>query len=149
MPFLDNQTADVTPVVHNKVTLNPFQKLVQDLSDVLGPSSGIDSDDVDPMELQKLMEEYTSNPEEWYQYALADPSRAYTRNLVDEGNGKSNLVSDSLLSQASNRFSLTCSQLVLVWSPGKSSPIHDHANAHCVMKVRRDIITAAPCSHNS
>jgi hypothetical protein len=26
-------------------------------------------------------------------------------------------------------------QLILVWSPGKSSAIHDHANAHCVMKV--------------
>lgn len=26
-------------------------------------------------------------------------------------------------------------QLILVWTPGKGSPIHDHANAHCVMKV--------------
>lgn len=26
-------------------------------------------------------------------------------------------------------------KLILVWSPGRSSPIHDHANAHCVMKV--------------
>jgi cysteine dioxygenase len=26
-------------------------------------------------------------------------------------------------------------QLLLVWTPGKSSPIHDHANSHCVMKV--------------
>jgi cysteine dioxygenase len=26
-------------------------------------------------------------------------------------------------------------QLILVWSPGKGSAIHDHANAHCVMKV--------------
>jgi len=25
--------------------------------------------------------------------------------------------------------------LILVWNPGKSSPIHDHANSHCVMKV--------------
>lgn len=27
------------------------------------------------------------------------------------------------------------SQLLLVWNPGKGSPIHDHANAHCIMKV--------------
>ena len=27
------------------------------------------------------------------------------------------------------------SELILVWTPGKGSPIHDHANAHCVMKV--------------
>lgn len=26
-------------------------------------------------------------------------------------------------------------QLILVWTPGKASPIHDHADAHCVMKV--------------
>ena len=26
-------------------------------------------------------------------------------------------------------------QLILVWTPGGSSPIHDHSNAHCVMKV--------------
>ncbi|EEP77177.1 cysteine dioxygenase [Uncinocarpus reesii 1704] len=115
MPFLDNETVQATPVV-NKLPSDPFHKLVRDLSDLLGPSSGIDSDDVDPMDIQRLMEGYTSNPNEWLHYALADASRAYTRNLVDEGNGKSNL-------------------LILVWSPGKGSPIHDHANAHCVMKI--------------
>lgn len=26
-------------------------------------------------------------------------------------------------------------QLVLVWSPGKGSPIHDHGKAHCLMKI--------------
>jgi cysteine dioxygenase len=26
-------------------------------------------------------------------------------------------------------------QLILVWTPGKGSPIHDHADAHCLMKV--------------
>jgi hypothetical protein len=36
-------------------------------------------------------------------------------------------------------YKLTASylQLVLVWTPGKGSPIHDHANAHCLMKVLR------------
>lgn len=24
---------------------------------------------------------------------------------------------------------------ILVWTPGKQSPVHDHADAHCVMKV--------------
>jgi len=93
-----------------------FHTLVEDLSRVLGPTSGINSADVDPKELQSLMEEYVSNPSEWEKYALADPSRPYTRNLVDKGNGKSNL-------------------LILVWTPGKGSPIHDHANAHCIMKI--------------
>jgi len=96
--------------------LDAFHKLVADLSKLLGPSSGIDSDDVDVQELRLLMENYTSNAEQWSRYAFADHSRGYTRNLVDEGNGKSNL-------------------LVLVWTPGNGSPIHDHADAHCIMKV--------------
>ena len=29
----------------------------------------------------------------------------------------------------------TIVQLILVWTPGKESPIHDHADSHCVMKV--------------
>ncbi|OAL68874.1 cysteine dioxygenase [Trichophyton violaceum] len=117
MPFIENQTATADPIVPVDVKgKDAFHKLVDDLSAVLGPSSGLDSDDVDPMDIQKLMEGYVSNHEEWQRYALADESRAYARNLVDEGNGKSNL-------------------LILVWNPGKSSPIHDHANAHCVMKI--------------
>lgn len=74
-------------------SLDTFHQLVQDLSSALGPSSGLDSDDVDPMDIQRLMEGYVSDHDEWEQYALGDASRAYTRNLVDEGNGKSNLVS--------------------------------------------------------
>lgn len=73
-------------------TADAFQQLVQDLSNVLGPSSGLDSADVDPLDLQKLMEGYTSRDVEWQKYAWGDPSRTYTRNLVDKGNGKSNLV---------------------------------------------------------
>jgi cysteine dioxygenase len=89
---------------------NDFQQLVRDLSDILGPSSGLDSTDVDPNRIVELMKSYDSVLSDWQKYALADVSRPYTRNLVDKGNGKSNLM-------------------VLVWSPGKSSPIHDHANA--------------------
>jgi cysteine dioxygenase len=93
-----------------------FHRLVRALSDVLGPSSGISSDDVDEKDLINLMEQYTSEESQWQRYAFADRSRNYTRNLVDEGNGKSNL-------------------LVVVWNPGRGSPIHDHADAHCVMKI--------------
>lgn len=73
--------------------MNAFEQLVQDLSDCLGPTSGLDSDDVEPMDIVKIMDGYTSRKSEWAEFALADASRAYTRNLVDEGNGKSNLVS--------------------------------------------------------
>ncbi|KAE9374719.1 cysteine dioxygenase [Stipitochalara longipes BDJ] len=96
--------------------LDAFHRMVSDLSRILGPSSGLNSEDVDVQKLHNLMENYTSNEEHWAKYAFSDFSRGYTRNLVDEGNGKSNL-------------------LVLVWSPGKGSPVHDHADAHCLMKV--------------
>ncbi|KAI7902607.1 RmlC-like cupin domain-containing protein [Cokeromyces recurvatus] len=62
------------------------------------------------------MERYSSNAADWNKYTLFDHSRAYTRNLVDDGNGKFNLM-------------------ILAWSKGQKSPIHDHAGSHCVMKV--------------
>jgi len=61
------------------------------LKDTLG-SSGLISDDFDLEKLTTLLQEYESNEPEWGHYALADQSNRYTRNLVDEGNGKSNLV---------------------------------------------------------
>ncbi|KHN98199.1 cysteine dioxygenase [Metarhizium album ARSEF 1941] len=99
-----------------------FEELILTMKKVLGPSSGLTSDDVDVGSLTELMLNYDSNPREWSKYAYGDAGRGYTRNLVDEGNGKSNL-------------------LVLVWSPGKGSPIHDHGNAHCLMKILRGTLT--------
>ncbi|KAJ4139006.1 hypothetical protein NW765_002903 [Fusarium oxysporum] len=72
---------------------NRFDELVVRLKDALGPSSGLTSDDVDVDFLQQLMEEYDGSDNMWKPYAFGDRSRGYTRNLVDEGNGKSNLVS--------------------------------------------------------
>lgn len=69
-----------------------FDQLVAALKDALGPSSGLMSDDVDLNHLTKLMEVYDPNEGGWHSYAMGDASRGYTRNLVDEGNGKSNLV---------------------------------------------------------
>ena len=74
-----------------------FHNLVQELRITLGPSSGINSDDVNSASLQKLMREYQSNPSEWAGYAFQDLSRNYTRNLVDRGNGKCNLVREHVL----------------------------------------------------
>ncbi|PTU20555.1 hypothetical protein P175DRAFT_0457953 [Aspergillus ochraceoroseus IBT 24754] len=114
MPYLKSGSASSSD--SGKPASNAFEELVQDLSAALGPSSGLDSADVDPIDIQRLMERYTSNPDDWLSFALGDSNKTYTRNLIDEGNGKSNL-------------------LILVWSPGRGSAIHDHANAHCVMKV--------------
>ena len=76
--------------------MDAFHNLVQEINDILGPSNGIDSDGVDVDELKKVMLDYRSVEDEWSKYAFADHSRAYTRNLVDRGNGKANLVSRCL-----------------------------------------------------
>lgn len=73
-----------------------------------------ESDEVNIEYVQELLESYKSNPAEWKKYAKFDRYR-YTRNLVDEGNGKFNLM-------------------LLCWGPSNVSTIHDHANAHCFMK---------------
>ncbi|KAI5302599.1 Cysteine dioxygenase [Ascosphaera pollenicola] len=96
-----------------------FHALVSDLSAVLGPSSGLDSDDVDPKEIMALMERYTSNEEEWSRYAFADGSRGYTRNLVDEGNGKSNLILKGTVQET--RYDWPEQSKV---SHGEQSPLH-------------------------
>lgn len=70
--------------------------------------------EVDVKKLQEVMEAYQSDEQDWSKYAMFD-QRKYTRNLVDAGNGNYNLI-------------------VLCWGPGQSSPIHDHANSHCLFK---------------
>jgi Cysteine dioxygenase type I len=116
-----------------------FDQLVSELSSTLGPDSGLTTIGTNINQLTKLMTEYISQEEEWQRYAYADNSRSYTRNLVDSGNGKCNLVSST-----SSRLGphLVCNpspnkvvQLLLVWSPGRGSPIHDHADSHCLMKA--------------
>lgn len=85
-PFLDPENSTQT------FPMNNFDALVSALRDRLGPCSGINDDDVDPEELQSLMRGYMSKELEWEKYAFRVPSKLYTRNLVDKGNGKCNLV---------------------------------------------------------
>ncbi len=69
-----------------------FEELVLALKSALGPCSGLTSDDIDVTFLTRLMKLYDARDRNWSKYAFGDASRGYTRNLVDEGNGKSNLV---------------------------------------------------------
>ncbi|KAI9672833.1 MAG: hypothetical protein M1831_000269 [Alyxoria varia] len=103
-----------------------FHRLVEKLSVVLEPSSGQSFHDVDPQVIVEAMRQYTSSPSDWEKYAWGANDRGYTRNLVHKGNGKSNL-------------------LILVWSPGKGSPVHDHANSHCVMKILQGSLCETQC----
>lgn len=63
----------------------------------------------------KWMEAYPGNKQDWKKFEKIDKYR-YTRNLVDDGNGKFNLM-------------------LLAWGEGMGSSIHDHADAHCCMKI--------------
>jgi hypothetical protein len=74
-----------------------------------------ESDCVNIEEVEALLNSYKSKPSDWQKYAKFDKYK-YTRNLVHEGNGKFNLM-------------------LLCWGPGNLSTIHDHANAHCFVKV--------------
>ncbi|KIH52702.1 cysteine dioxygenase type I [Ancylostoma duodenale] len=58
-------------------------------------------DKVDVAEVMRVMESYKSNPADWRQFAVFDEHK-YTRNLVDVGNGKYNLM-------------------ILCWGPGMGS----------------------------
>ncbi|KAF0034053.1 hypothetical protein F2P81_014119 [Scophthalmus maximus] len=86
-----------------------LDELIKALHDIF------ESDCINVEEVQDVMESYESKPQEWMQYAKFDQYR-YTRNLVDEGNGKFNLM-------------------ILCWGEGHGSSIHDHTNSHCFMKL--------------
>ena len=63
---------------------NSFRDLVCDLAEVLGPYSGIDSEEIEHDELMELMRGYKSNRTDWAPYSLGDYTRGYTRNLIDK-----------------------------------------------------------------
>jgi cysteine dioxygenase len=65
--------------------------------------------------IQNILASYMPSKNDWEKYAMVSEGK-YTRNLVDDGNGKFNLM-------------------VLCWDKGVSSAIHDHSNSHCLVKV--------------
>ncbi|KAG0274607.1 Cysteine dioxygenase [Linnemannia exigua] len=91
-----------------------LDELVHLLHAELG-SNGLDSEGVDVERVKTLMTNYVSNEADWAKYAHFDKGR-YTRNLVDDGNGKFNLM-------------------ILAWPENVGSAIHDHSGSHCLMKV--------------
>uniref|UniRef100_A0A915DNI4 Cysteine dioxygenase n=1 Tax=Ditylenchus dipsaci TaxID=166011 RepID=A0A915DNI4_9BILA len=65
--------------------------------------------------IRRLLEKYKSSPSDWHKYTLFHPLE-YTRNLVDAGNGRFNVI-------------------ILCWGPGQFSQIHNHADSQCFVKV--------------
>ncbi|KAL3319360.1 Cysteine dioxygenase [Cichlidogyrus casuarinus] len=74
-----------------------------------------EKDEVSVDELHQLMSSVDLKHENWEKYEYFDQYR-YTRNLVDEGNGKFNLI-------------------VLCWGLRHGSGIHDHMGSHCLVTV--------------
>lgn len=73
-------------------TIESLEDLIVAIKDFLGPTSGLDSKEVDHDVLVKMMQSYQSRAADWAKYAFADPSRNYTRNFVDDTNAKSNIL---------------------------------------------------------
>lgn len=76
---------------------------------------------VDPREVIQLMTEYENNEHDWKKYAKYHCEK-YTRNLIDDGKGKFNLI-------------------LMAWSPGQGTNIHDHSSSSCVMRTLKGSIT--------
>ncbi|VEU19555.1 DEKNAAC100118 [Brettanomyces naardenensis] len=93
-----------------------FSQLVFKLAEILDVPQQLKLNEIDHSKLQALMDRYKSKDSDWSRYALQEKSKGYTRNGVVNFGDNANL-------------------LVLVWNPGKGSAIHDHAGAHCVMKI--------------
>jgi hypothetical protein len=78
----------------SSTALDDFHLLVQQIKTYLGSSSGIDSKDIDVDILKTLMLRYTSNSVHWNKYAKVQPGKHYTRNSIENINGKANIVID-------------------------------------------------------
>lgn len=115
-PRSHDMKLDIQSDLDMNVPDNYFGRLILQLRELLGSSKGLSSKDIDIEQAKRIMESYESDESEWGKYALHDASRNYSRNGIVNINGNANL-------------------LILVWSPQKASAIHDHANAHCCMKI--------------
>ncbi|XP_055379469.1 cysteine dioxygenase type 1 [Condylostylus longicornis] len=99
--------------IEKPLKLGPIVNTLQELIDALYVE--FESNYVNIEMVNHLMLSYKSNPKEWQKFAKWDRYK-YTRNLVDAGNGKFNLM-------------------ILCWNEGQASAIHDHADSHCFMKM--------------
>ncbi|CAH8653998.1 unnamed protein product [Schistosoma rodhaini] len=72
-------------------------------------------DHIDINEISTILKDFECDFSEWKKYLFFNKTK-YTRNLIDEGNGKYNL-------------------LLLCWSEDQGTGIHDHAGADCFVKI--------------
>jgi len=88
-----------------------FEELINGLLEFFSK----DKESVVIEEVQAFFSRYIFNPADFVKYAKWDKFK-YTRNLIHEGNSKFNLI-------------------LMCWPEGIESPIHDHADSHCFMRI--------------
>ncbi|XP_078482905.1 cysteine dioxygenase type 1-like isoform X1 [Ciona intestinalis] len=103
----------------SKAKLLPRPRTLTEL--VAGLHIIFEDNDIEVEDVKSYLSSYVAKDEEWKHLAKFDPHR-YTRNLIDEGNGKFNLI-------------------LICWGGGQRSCIHDHSDAHCFMKVLQGDLT--------
>ena len=73
--------------------LDAFHNLVQELSGYLDKARSLAFSEIcDPDTVIQRMKEYRSDRSEWVKYAHEDGNQCFTRNMVERGLGKSNIV---------------------------------------------------------
>ncbi|KAJ2541521.1 hypothetical protein GGF49_003593 [Coemansia sp. RSA 1853] len=108
-------TTSATPVQDPHPSIHTMSDLIASLNTCMG-DTGLGDNPHTVRRVRQLMHSYSGSPSDWSQYAVYKDGTRYTRNLVDDGNGKYNL-------------------LMLVWGADQESPIHDHAGSHCMMRL--------------
>ena len=77
--------------------LDGFHNLVQELSGYLDTAQSLAFSEIcDPNAVIHRMREYQSDRSEWAKYAHEDENYCFTRNMVERGLGKSNIVRSHL-----------------------------------------------------
>ena len=73
--------------------LDNFHRLVRELSGYVDTANSLSFSEIcDPNAVIQRMKEYQSDRAEWGQYAHEDGNQSFTRNMVERGLGKSNIV---------------------------------------------------------
>jgi len=96
----------------NTAHLSTQPKSLNELIELIYQAFSTDEVNIDYV--HTIMRNYKGNMNEWAPFIKFQPNK-YTRNLVDNGNGKFNLM-------------------ILCWAESQGSSIHNHSNSHCFMK---------------
>ena len=88
-----NESAERPSSNSHSQQLDDFHNLVQDLSGYLDTAHSLAFSEIcDPNAVIRRMKQYRSDRVEWGRYAHEDGNQCFTRNMVERGLGKSNIV---------------------------------------------------------